>query len=128
MDKLYKKSEICLNEMGAVWAYNNNVRLYLLPNTNFEDIGWLCDTKQAEMLYNSITLDALKMELSEYYSLQDHGITWSRQRESFMKTFDAKKKSSTMLKKAKPKDVNIDLNNSVMSNLDDEENLDKKVG
>ena len=39
-----------------------------------------------------------------------------------------KKKSSTMLKKAKPKDVNIDLNNSVMSNLDDEENLDKKVG
>ena len=38
----YKKSEICLNEMGAVWAYGNNVKLYLLPNTNFDCIGWLC--------------------------------------------------------------------------------------
>ena len=33
----YKKSEICINEMGAVWAYNNNVRLYLLPDVDFPD-------------------------------------------------------------------------------------------
>ena len=84
----YKNSEICLNEMGAVWAYNNNVRLYLLPESNFDEIGWLCNTKQAEKLFNSITLDTLKIELSQYYSLKDKGTTWSRQRENFLKCKD----------------------------------------
>lgn len=81
----YKKSEICLNEMGAVWAYNNNVRFYLLPNSDFDTIGWLCNTNQAEKLFNSVALDALKMELSTYYSLKDKGTAWSRQRETFLK-------------------------------------------
>lgn len=80
----YKKSEICLNEMGAVWAYNN-VRFYLLPNSDFDTIGWLCNTNQAEKLFNSVALDALKMELSTYYSLKDKGTAWSRQRETFLK-------------------------------------------
>ena len=29
ISKKYKASEICINEMGAVWAYDNKVRLYL---------------------------------------------------------------------------------------------------
>ena len=81
----YKKSEICINEMGAVWAYNNNVRLYLLPDVEFHEIGWLCDTKKADRLFDSIVLDALKMELLKFYSLKDKGTTWSRQRENFLK-------------------------------------------
>lgn len=81
----YKKSEICMNEMGAVWAYNNNVRYYLLPDSNFDTIGWLCNPNQAEKLFDSIALDALKMELSTYYSLEDKGTAWSRQRETFLK-------------------------------------------
>lgn len=36
----YKKSEICLDEMGAVWVINSNVRCYLLQNTGFDKIGW----------------------------------------------------------------------------------------
>ena len=80
----YKKSEICINEMGAVWAYNNNVRLYLLPDVDFCEIGWLCDTRKADKLFDSIALDALKMELSTLYSLEDKGKTWSRQRELFL--------------------------------------------
>ena len=81
----YKNSEICMNEMGAVWAYNNNVRYYLLPDSNFDTIGWLCNPNQAEKLFDSIALDALKMELSTYYSLEDKGTAWSRQRETFLK-------------------------------------------
>jgi len=80
----YKKSEICINEMGAVWAYNNNVRLYLLPDVDFCEIGWLCDTRKADKLFDSIVLDALKMELLTFYSLKDKGTTWSRQRELFL--------------------------------------------
>ena len=80
----YKKSEICLNEMGAIWANNNNVRYYLLPNTSFDIIGWLCDTKQAEQLSDHIALDKLYNELTEYYNLGGKFETWSRQRVTFV--------------------------------------------
>ena len=81
----YRASEICLNEMGAVWAYNNNVKLYLLPNTNFDSIGWLYSTRIAEKIDSSIALDELHGELQQYYSLQNASIrSWSRQREKFL--------------------------------------------
>lgn len=81
----YKKSEICLNEMGAVWANDNNVRYYLLPNTTFNQIGWLCDTKQAELLSEHVTLDKLYNELTNYYNIERRIETWSRQRVAFVK-------------------------------------------
>ena len=81
----YKESEICLNEMGAVWAYDSNVKLYLLPDANFKNIGWLCDTRIAERIDSSIALDALHEQLQRYYSLQNTSITsWSRHRERFL--------------------------------------------
>lgn len=80
----YKASEICLNEMGAVWAYDSNVRLYLLPGVDFEEIGWLCDTRKAEILADSITLDKLQKELIKYFNLLDKEDAWSRQRKNFL--------------------------------------------
>ena len=81
----YKKSDICLNEMGAVWANDNNVRCYLLPNTDFEQIGWLYDNKQAERLTDQVALDKLYNELVNFYNLAGRIETWSRQRETFVK-------------------------------------------
>lgn len=81
----YKNSEICLNEMGAVWTNDNNVRYYLLPNTTFKEIGWLCDTKQAEKLTDHTALDKLYKELTDYYhELEGRLHTWSRQRVTFI--------------------------------------------
>lgn len=80
----YKQSEICLNEMGAVWAYNNNVRYYLLPETKIDSIGWLCDPKKADAIDSPITLDAIHQELKKYYQLPDNGIEWSRHRQTFL--------------------------------------------
>lgn len=81
----YKSSEVCINEMGAVWAYDANVKLYLLPNTNFDKIGWLCDTRKAEKLTDSIALDSLYKEMIEHFSLHDNFIHWSQQREMFLR-------------------------------------------
>ena len=80
----YKASEICLNEMGAVWAYGSKVRYYLLPDADFKEIGWLCDTKKAEKLANAIVLDTLQQELIKYFNLTDKAEGWSRQRECFL--------------------------------------------
>lgn len=84
ISKNYKASEICINEMGAVWAYDANVRLYLLPDVDFDKIGWLCDTRKANMINSSIALDALHKEVIEYFGLPDKGTEWSRQREVFL--------------------------------------------
>ena len=84
ISKHYKESEICLNEMGAVWATDNHVRYYLLPDVDFNEIGWLCDTKKADQLGDSIVLDALEEELTSFYELPHKGIIWSRQRQNFI--------------------------------------------
>lgn len=79
----YKQSEVCLNEMGAVWAYDSNVRIYMLPNTTIDTIGWLCNVRKGDFLNNPIVLDEIKSEMCGYYNLPDTGTTWSRQRELF---------------------------------------------
>ncbi len=90
ISKNYKASEICLNEMGAVWAYDNNVRLYILPDVDFKEIGWLCNTRKADKINTPVPLDALHKEMIEYYGLIDKGETWSRQRETFIKYINSK--------------------------------------
>lgn len=80
----YKASEVCVNEMGAVWAYEANVRLFLLPNTDFTSIGWLCDTRKADKLTDSVAIDRLYKEMIEYFSLKENLIHWSQQREMFV--------------------------------------------
>lgn len=84
ISKNYKESEICLNEMGAVWAVDNLVRYYLLPNTEFKEIGWLCDTNMAEKICDPVSLDALEQELTGFYGLPHQGVSWSRHRQSFL--------------------------------------------
>jgi len=80
----YKESEICINEMGAVWAYDTNVRLYMLPNTTFDKIGWLCETRKADKINEAMTLDSFYTELCEYYSFSVNYPSWSRQRQTFL--------------------------------------------
>lgn len=80
----YKNSEICLNEMGAVWAYDTNVRYYILPNMDFSEIGWLTNPLQAESIISRTALDALQKELIEYFRLPDKGLGWSRNRDKFV--------------------------------------------
>lgn len=94
ISKNYKESEICLNEMGAVWAADNRVRYYLLPNVDFKEIGWLCDTNKADILNNSVVLDALKEELTDFYGLPHKGGIWSRQRENFVEYLTNKVKNA----------------------------------
>lgn len=82
----YKLSEICLNEMGAVWTANNHIRYYLLPDTTFDTIGWLNNPNRAEKLNDPIALDSLQKEIIGFYGLTDKGIVWSENRTDFLST------------------------------------------
>ena len=79
----YKASEICQNEMGAVWTNNATVRYYLLPNFTADKIGWLVNPLQAEQITNAVALDKLHKELIQLFGLKETGI-WSSQREQFL--------------------------------------------
>ena len=92
ISKNYKESEICLNEMGSVWATDNRVRYYLLPDVDFTDIGWLCNTKKADRLANSVVLDTIEEELTSFYDLPHKVGEWSRQRQNFIEYLDSSKR------------------------------------
>lgn len=79
----YKASEICQNEMGAVWTNNAIVCYFLLPNFTSDKIGWLVNPLQAEQITNAVALDKLQKELLQLFGLKETGI-WSSQREQFL--------------------------------------------
>ena len=83
----YKASEICINEMGAVWAYDAKVRLYMLPGATVDKIGWLCNARQAQNLSSAVALDQLYMEMRSHFGITtDNFEHWSRIREEFVKS------------------------------------------
>ncbi len=84
ISKNYKQSEICLNEMGAVWATDNRVRYYIMPDVDFKEIGWLCDAYNVDKLVDSVVLDTLEQELTDFYGLPRKGAIWSRHRQNFI--------------------------------------------
>ena len=55
----YKKSEVCMNEMGAAWALDKQTVPILLPNISFNKIGWLTSLNKAIKIDDSEGLDKL---------------------------------------------------------------------
>ena len=80
----YKKSEICLNEMGAVWATDNDVKYCLLPGISFESLGWLVSPKKAHYITDRTFLDSLKNEITSRYNIDNGRVSWSMHREVFV--------------------------------------------
>lgn len=98
ISKNYKESEICLNEMGSVWATDNRVRYYILPDVDFKEIGWLCDAYKADKLGDSVVLDTLEQELTDFYGLPRKGTIWSRHRQNFIDYIGSGKGGNNELK------------------------------
>lgn len=82
----YKQSEICLNEMGAVWAVDKKVRTYVLPGLQESEVGWLIDTKAAEKINDPVALAALYDEFVKFYKLTGNTQLWTAQAEKFLAT------------------------------------------
>lgn len=77
----YRKSEVCLNEMGATWALEKKSISILLPNTPFSKLGWLSSFDKAIKIDDEEGLDIIFTMLSRgSCELSD----WTRQKRSFM--------------------------------------------
>lgn len=61
----YKASDICLNEMGAAWAFGRKCISVVLPNADFSYLGWLSSLEKAVQLYDKSQLVSLSYKLAE---------------------------------------------------------------
>lgn len=77
----YKRSEICLNEMGAAWALDKNTISILLPNVSFQSLGWLTSFNKAIKIDESEDLDSFY----EIISIPPKDVSeWNRQKKAFL--------------------------------------------
>lgn len=61
----YKKSEVCMNEVGAAWALGKTPVQIMLPNTNIDSLGWLIHLDKAAKIDDRDSLDSLEEVLCE---------------------------------------------------------------
>ena len=85
----YQKSEICQNELGAAWTFNEKrVLPFKFPYISFKEIGFLNVVKQAADITDKSKIDELYDELCNYYDLQLDWRNFNEQKDSFVKLVD----------------------------------------
>ena len=84
----YRKSEVCLNEMGAAWALNKRILPLLLNNEPFESIGWLYDKNLCTNINNSERLDEIRDEFTAKYGHSEKTSVWNKYKSKFIKAID----------------------------------------
>ena len=87
VSKSYKESEVCLNEMGAVWAIDKKVKAYVFPDLQEASVGWLINDKAAEKLNDETALASLYEELQQFYKLPLSLPRWTAQAKAFFEKF-----------------------------------------
>jgi hypothetical protein len=88
ISKNYSDSVVCLNEMGAAWALDKEVKPFLLPKTTIEDLGWIYNPTIASKIEEKATLNSLYDVLCEKYSITKNTTNWGRQVEKFLKSIN----------------------------------------
>jgi len=79
-----KKSEICLNEMGAVWALDKDVKILLLPGIDYGNFGWLEEIRQAGHIESEGVLDQLYDNLKTEFGSDKKVSEWGRHKKKFL--------------------------------------------
>lgn len=80
----YRKSEVCLNEMGTAWALDKNVKPLLLDNVSSKSVGWLYGMNLCAKIDDADRLDELRDEFLEKYSSRPKTAVWNRQKAEFL--------------------------------------------
>ena len=80
----YRKSEVCLNEMGAAWALNKNVKPLLLHDVSFKSVSWLYGMNLCAKIDDSERLDALRDEICKVYGYNIGTSVWNKYKVEFL--------------------------------------------
>ncbi len=92
----YKRSEVCLNEMGASWAIDNlKIRQLIFPKLGFESLGLLLNVKQASRIDKSADLDELFEELTNHFETEKKVSRWNKHKTEFLNTLNEFEKENS---------------------------------
>lgn len=117
----YRESEVCLNEMGAAWALDKNVKPLLLRDVSFESVGWLYRMNLCAKINDADRLDELRDEFIEKYGSQTKTVVWNRKKNEFVSAISQECHQETM------PTVGIPLDNEELGLLDYREAFDSHM-
>ena len=107
----YKASEVCMNEVGASWALDKEPLQIVLPDADFEDLGWLLETRKAAKLADNASLSLFVETLCEKLSLSKPSLaTWT---DSSSKFYEALKNVYVKSNGDKEKQVYLTFDNGL---------------
>lgn len=87
----YRRSEVCLNEMGAAWIRDDLLRIILLlPGTGFDRMGWLVSLKKGTKLMDPKGLDRLYDQITEALRIPRKTATWNQHKDVFIASIEDK--------------------------------------
>lgn len=85
VSEAYRKSEVCLNEMGAAWMRDDlPKKIILLPGVGFNSIGWLMSLRKGTQMTDEEGLDAIHDQVLDCFSLHVQTSTWNRSKRKFL--------------------------------------------
>lgn len=68
----YKKSEVCLNEMGAAWALQKKCVSVMLPTASFDQLGWISNLDKAVKLSNKKQVASLCEVIAKQIAIESN--------------------------------------------------------
>ena len=78
VSKSYKESEVCMNEVGAAWALNKEPLQIVLPDADFDDLGWLLETRKAAQMIDKSSLSSFVSALCHKLLVKEPSLqTWT---------------------------------------------------
>ncbi|MEZ4782438.1 MAG: toll/interleukin-1 receptor domain-containing protein [Candidatus Kapaibacterium sp.] len=99
ISKNYKASEVCLNEMGAAWVAleKSSVIPLLLPDTDFEEIGFLNVNRLGIKIDEARNIDKLADDLKEKFQppLEFSVERLNKQIRTFLQQIESPKRANT---------------------------------
>ena len=91
ISKNYRESEVCLNEMGAAWMVDDTkLKIIMLPNTDFDKIGWILKLNKASDSFNDEHLDAIRDMLIDTFGQKNKTGTWNANKKAFLAAIEAR--------------------------------------
>ncbi|MBL4898605.1 MAG: toll/interleukin-1 receptor domain-containing protein [Colwellia sp.] len=81
----YKRSEMCLNEMGASWVLSKHVFPLILEPINYKNVGVLMEPKQIAQLTVDSDLDSFQDDLCAALGIEGKKAThWNKYKKKFV--------------------------------------------
>lgn len=89
VSEAYRKSEVCLNEMGAAWMRDDlPKKIVLLPGVGFNSIGWLMSLKKGTQMTDEEGLDSIHDQVMVAFSTRVQTSTWNRSKRKFLQDIE----------------------------------------